>query len=91
MDTGDDYGDINLEALLRLKVVTASGGVAEESDLAPANVFTILGSEIADHGWRSLAEILANVPGMYIVDDYVSYNVSVRGASGGLRAGSRVI
>jgi iron complex outermembrane receptor protein len=91
MDTGDDYGDINLEPLLRLKVVAASGGVAEESDLAPANVFTILGSEIADHGWRSLAEVLANVPGMYIVDDYVSYNVSVRGASGGLRAGTRII
>ena len=88
---GDDYGDINLESLLRLKVVTASGGVAEESDLAPANVFTILGSEIADHGWRSLADVLANVPGMYIVDDYVSYNVSVRGASGGLRAGTRII
>src|SRR5262245_49634226 len=88
---GDDYGDINLEALLRLKVVTASGGVAEESDLAPANVFTVLGSEIADHGWRSLADVLANVPGMYIVDDYVSYNVSVRGASGGLRAGTRII
>jgi len=88
---GGDYGDINLEALLRLKVVTASGGVAEESDLAPANVYTILGSEIADHDWRSLADILANVPGMYIVDDYVSYNVSVRGASGGLRAGTRVI
>jgi len=87
----DDYGDINLEALLRLKVVTASGGVAEESDLAPANVITVLGSEIADHGWRSLADVLANVPGMYIVDDYVSYNVSVRGASGGLRAGTRVI
>src|SRR5262245_57537307 len=88
---GDDYGDINLEALLRLKVVTASGGVAEESDLAPANVFTVLGSEIADHGWRSLADVLANVPGMYIVDDYVTYNVSVRGASGGLRAGSRIM
>jgi iron complex outermembrane receptor protein len=91
MDVSDDYGDINLESLLRLKVVTASGGVAEESDLAPANVFTVLGAEIADHGWRSLADVLANVPGMYIVDDYVSYNVSVRGASGGLRAGTRII
>jgi len=90
-DAAGDFGDINLESLLRLKVVTASGGVAEESDLAPANVFTILGAEIADHGWRSLAEVLANVPGMYIVSDYVTYNVSVRGTSGGLRAGSRII
>ena len=53
VEADEDYGDINLEALLRLKVVTASGGVAEESDLAPANVITVLGSEIADHGWRS--------------------------------------
>ena len=47
-----DADDLNLENLLRLKVITASGGVAEESDLAPANVFTVLASEIANQGWR---------------------------------------
>src|SRR5207244_1191442 len=56
-----DADDLNLENLLRLKVITASGGVAEESDLAPANVFTILASEIANQGWRSVTEVLEHV------------------------------
>jgi outer membrane receptor protein involved in Fe transport len=86
-----DADDLNLENLLRLKVITASGGVAEESDLAPANVFTILSSEIANNGWRSVTEVLEHVPGMYVVDDYVTQNVEVRGASSGLRAGTRIM
>ena len=82
-----DLSDLNLENLLRLKVITASGGVEEESDLAPANVFTVLAPEIASQGWRSVAEVLEHVPGLYVVNDYVTNNVEVRGASGGLRAG----
>jgi outer membrane receptor protein involved in Fe transport len=87
----NDSDDLNLENLLRLKVITASGGVAEESDLAPANVFTILSSEIAAQGWRSVAEVLEHVPGLYVVDDFVTQNVEVRGASSGLRAGTRIM
>ncbi len=86
-----DADDLNLENLLRLKVITASGGVAEESDLAPANVFTVLASEITSNGWRSVAEVLEHVPGMYVVDDYVTQNVEVRGASSGLRAGTSIM
>ncbi len=90
--SGDsDADDLNLENLLRLKVITASGGVAEESDLAPANVFTVLSSEIAAQGWHSVAEVLEHVPGMYVIDDYVTQNVAVRGASSGLRAGTNVL
>ena len=86
-----DNDDLNLENLLRLKVITASGGVAEESDLAPANVFTVLSSEIQAQGWRSVAEVLEHVPGLYVVDDLVTQNVEVRGASSGLRAGTRIM
>jgi len=86
-----DSDDLNLENLLRLKVITASGGVAEESDLAPANVFTILASEITNQGWRSVTEVLEHVPGLYVIDDYVTQNVEVRGASSGLHAGTRIL
>jgi outer membrane receptor protein involved in Fe transport len=86
-----DLNELNLENLLRLKVITASGGVAESSDLAPANVYTVLASEIVNNGWRSVAEVLEHVPGLYVVDDYVTANVAVRGASGGLRAGTRIM
>ncbi|MBC8133906.1 MAG: TonB-dependent receptor, partial [Deltaproteobacteria bacterium] len=80
--------DLDLEEVLRMKVSTASGGIEEESDLAPANVFTISRSEIASQGWRSVAQALEHVPGLYVVDDLVSFTVGVRGANGGLRAGS---
>ena len=86
-----DWSELDLDALLKLNVITASGGEAESSDLAPANVFTVLGSEIANQGWRSVAEVLSHVPGIYLVDDYVTNNVGVRGVSGGLRAGSRIV
>jgi outer membrane receptor protein involved in Fe transport len=90
-DADADLSELNLENLLRLKVITASGGVAESSDLAPANVYTVLASEIVNNGWRSVAEVLEHVPGLYVVDDYVTSNVAVRGASGGLRAGTRIM
>ncbi|HEY3452912.1 MAG TPA: TonB-dependent receptor plug domain-containing protein [Myxococcales bacterium] len=72
-------------------VVTASGGSEESQAEASANVATVGWEEIARRHYRSLAEILADVPGLYVVDDLVSPAVSVRGVSGGLRAGTRVV
>lgn len=80
-----------LEDVWRRKVVTASGGVEEDSTTAAANVYTVSRDDIATHRWRSLAEILANVPGLYVIDDLVSSSVGVRGVTGGLRAGSRIV
>lgn len=83
--------EVDIEALLNAPVVTASGGKAQASALAAADVVTITREEIALHGWRSLAEVLANTPGLYVIDDGVLPAVSVRGVSGGLRAGSRIV
>ncbi len=80
-----------LEAELNETVVTASGGRSEEKSLAAAEVETVTRDEIRIHGWRSLAEVLANVPGLYVIDDLVLPAVSVRGASGGLNAGTRIV
>ena len=80
-----------LEAALNETVVTASGGRSEEKSLAAAEVVTVTQDEIRIHGWRSLAEVLANVPGLYVIDDLVLPAVSVRGASGGLNAGTRIV
>ena len=60
-----------LEAELNETVVTASGGRSEEKSLAAAEVETVTRDEIRIHGWRSLAEVLANVPGLYVIDDLV--------------------
>ena len=81
----------NLETGLKTRVVTASGGIEEERDIASANVFVVQRQAIVAHGWRSLAEVLANVPGLYIIDDQVLPTLGVRGVTGGLRAGTRVV
>ena len=58
---------------------------------SPRRVVTVTQDEIRIHGWRSLAEVLASVPGLYVIDDLVLPAVSVRGASGGLNAGTRIV
>ena len=45
---------------------------------------------IANNGWRSVADVLANVPGLYLVDDGSLTSVGIRGVTGGLR-GTRLI
>jgi len=71
-------------------VVTASG--AEESRAtAAANVVTVDYEAIESRGYQSVAEILQSVSGLYVVDDGVIPSVSVRGISGGLRAGTRIV
>jgi len=79
--------DANLNAL----VVTASGGVEEERSITSANVTSISRDEIDVHGWRSIAEVLGNVPGLYLIDDGVTPSLGVRGATGGLQAGTRIV
>lgn len=88
---GDAIEDFDLEALLREPVVTASGGEAEERVMASANVTVVTRDEIALRGWRSVAEVLSNQPGLYVVDDLVVPSVGVRGVTGGLRAGTRIV
>src|SRR5262245_56370452 len=57
-----DLDDLSLFDLLNFRVTTASGGVEEDRSLAAANVYAISREEILRQGWRSLAEVLANVP-----------------------------
>lgn len=88
---GDELDRFQLDELMRPLVVTAGSGTLDSLARAPASVFTVSREEIARHGWRSMAEILANVPGLYVIDDQVLPAVGVRGITGGLRSGSRVV
>lgn len=82
--------ELSLVQLLDLPVTTASGR-AEERSLAAANVFIVTAEEIRQRGYRSLAEILGRVPGLYLVDDHVNPSVGVREVTGGYRGGTRLI
>ncbi len=83
--------EVDIQSLLDLAVVTASGGKAQTQSLAAANITAITRDEIVAQGWRSLAEVLSNVGGLYVIRDEVLPSVGVRGVTGGLRAGTRIV
>lgn len=87
----EDLAELSLEELLNTRVVTASSSGAEERAMTSANVYVVTRQQIETHGWRSLGEILATVPGLYVMDNHLQPSVSVRGVSGGLNAGTRII
>jgi outer membrane receptor protein involved in Fe transport len=73
--------DLSLEELMRLDAGGVFGASArlQPSIEAPASVSFITAEEIKRYGYRTLADILGAVRGMYIVDDR---NYSVLGARG---------
>ena len=91
LDDVQDIQELSLEDLLDQTVVTASGGREESAAIAGATMTVFTAQEIRSRGWRSLLDMLRNTPGLYIIDDHVMPSVAVRGVSGGLRAGSRVV
>jgi outer membrane receptor protein involved in Fe transport len=85
-----ELAKLSLEDLLSIPVVTASGA-SEERSLAAANVTVIGRKEIRQNGFRSVAEALESVPGLYLTDDGSLRSVAVRGVIPGLRGGTRLI
>lgn len=89
--SGSELDLFRLDAVLNAAVVTASGGEEEERSTALANVFSISREEILVRGYHSVAEILTDVPGLYVIDDLVTPSLAVRGVNGGLAAGTRIV
>jgi len=84
--------DLDLKTLLDPPAdVWAATKTTQSRDDAPAVVTTVTRDQIAAWGYRSLAEVLSNLLGFYVVDDHVSPNLAVRGISGGLYADSSVV
>src|SRR5579871_1429828 len=73
-----DYADMDLTQLMNIPVVTASK-FEQKSAEAPSSVTVITSEEIKRYGYRTLADILASVPGFYISYDR---NYAFLGASG---------
>jgi outer membrane receptor for ferrienterochelin and colicin len=82
--------DLSLEELLNVEVVTAAKQV-ESASSASAIISVITADEIALWGYRSVAEALSYVPGLYQLYDFVSSNTGVRGINGGLGAYGRSV
>ncbi len=86
----EDITALDLEALLENVVVSATKSGVKE-DLAPAITTVINRDEIQRWGYTSVDEVLRHVAGVYVIDDHIIPNVSVRGISGGLRSESGLI
>ncbi|UCH94611.1 MAG: outer membrane beta-barrel protein [Candidatus Aminicenantes bacterium] len=71
---------MSLEELMNVKIDTA-GKTPERVGDIPASVVLITREDIETHGYRSLTEILENIPGLYGIDDYIDIgtNFGVRG------------
>ncbi len=72
-----EIGELDLRSLLNLSVegVTRRPGLASQ---APATVFVMTGRDLRTHGFRTLAEALAFVPGLFAYPGYFP-QLGVRG------------
>ncbi|HJV53899.1 MAG TPA: TonB-dependent receptor [Noviherbaspirillum sp.] len=78
-----DLASLPFEQLLTLEVYSASKFVQKASD-APSAVSVVTAADIKAFGWRTLADILRSIRGLYVNNDR---NYSYLGARGFLRPG----
>ncbi|MBP6629701.1 MAG: TonB-dependent receptor [Kofleriaceae bacterium] len=71
--------------------VAASTKLTEPSQRSPSSVWVVTREQIELAGYRSVAEALAEVPGLSVSYDLDNYNIALRGLYGGARAGSRYL
>jgi len=72
------YFKMSLHELLTLEITTAGKKKEKIADI-PASVILLTREDIETAGYQDLIEILENIPGLYVVDDYLARRVGVRG------------
>ncbi|MBF0099335.1 MAG: TonB-dependent receptor [Desulfobacterales bacterium] len=70
--------DLSLEELLDIEI-TSAGKMAEKISEIPASVYIVLREDIEKYGYRTLPEIMRNIPGFYSIYDYRDNVIGVRG------------
>ncbi len=85
-----ELDELALEDLLNLTVVTSTKK-EERAGESPAVVMVLTREELRRAGYQSVADALAQVPGLVVSTDHVFRNVGVRGITGGIRGGNRHI
>jgi outer membrane receptor for ferrienterochelin and colicins len=84
--------ELDLQTLLNTPVdVWTPSKTPQKRYEAPSIITTVTREQIAVWGFRSLAEILNQLLGFYVVDDHTLPHVVVRGTSGGLYSDSSII
>ncbi|HEX8614497.1 MAG TPA: TonB-dependent receptor [Telluria sp.] len=78
-DHQQDLNALPIEQLLNLEIITASK-FAQKISEAPSSVSVITADDIRRFGYRSLADILRSVRGVYVTDDRNYSYVGTRGS-----------
>ncbi|AXF10309.1 TonB-dependent receptor [Paraburkholderia graminis] len=73
-----DLAAMPLEALMQVTVNTASRFDQSVTD-APAAVVVLTAEDIREFGWRTLADALASLPGLYVTNDRSYQYLGARG------------
>ena len=92
--SSDDSGttQLDLAALMDLdSQVTSATKIAQSISEAPAIITVISREGMIERGYETVAEALGALPGFFVNSDYVLPDAGVRGISGELRGGSRLI
>jgi outer membrane receptor protein involved in Fe transport len=76
--------DLPLEQLMQVQTVTSASRFEQSLSDAPSAVTVLTSQEIREYGWRTLADALASLPGLYVSSDR---NYAYLGARGFLRPG----
>lgn len=78
------YSDLSLEKLMQVQTVTSASRFEQSTTDAPSAVSVLTSQDIREYGWRTLADALASLPGLYVSNDR---NYSYLGARGFLPPG----
>ena len=85
-----DLDSMSLEELLSVDLVVTSASKLEQTvDEAPALIAVISRAEIENFGFRTIAEALNGLPGVFVIENLVSPEVAIRGIHGGPESWSR--
>ncbi|MFN7994981.1 MAG: TonB-dependent receptor [Bryobacteraceae bacterium] len=76
-----DLLDMSLEDLMKVEIDSVYGASGYKQDITrtPASITIITGDEIKRYGYRTLADVLRNVPGIYVTSDRVFNYIGIRG------------
>jgi outer membrane receptor for ferrienterochelin and colicins len=81
LQASPDLMDMGLEDLMKVEIdsVYGASGYKQKVTDTPASITIITADEIKRYGYRTLAEVLRNVPGFYVTSDRLSNYIGVRG------------
>src|SRR5690606_14006981 len=76
-----DLGSLSLEQLLEIEVPIVYGASRydQKATLAPSSVTLITADEIRRHGYRTVAEALNSLPGVFLSNDRNYHYLGIRG------------